>query len=140
MATLSSKINELSGLATAAQGVLADTAVQPNDSSVAKVWVGYTPSSATILDSANVSSLTDNGTGDASVSYTSSMASSNYAQTCSAVNDINVSPSNVIARVRSRDTQFASTTRLSVGYSSASSNFTLFDYPYAATTIHGDLA
>jgi hypothetical protein len=103
MATLSSKINELSGLATAAQGTLADTAVQPNDSPAfatvtvtnitdgtdtvatgyvvngsAKAWVHATDT-VVIRDSFNVASGVDNGTGDYTYTYTAALASTYYS-------------------------------------------------------------
>jgi hypothetical protein len=75
MATLSSKISELSGLATAAQGVLADTAVQPNDSSVAKAWVNFNGTgTVAVRNSMNVASITDNGVGNHTVNFTNSMS------------------------------------------------------------------
>jgi hypothetical protein len=106
----------------------------------AQTWVTYTPSSATVLDSTNVTSLTDNGTGDTSVSYTSAMSSRNYAQMCSAAKSSDVSPFNLTSRIRSTNYKLAGSTRVNVGYSSTTQPFTLFDYPYSATAIHGDLA
>jgi hypothetical protein len=108
-------------------------------SGVAAAWVQYTPASATILDSVNVASLTDNGTGDTSVSFTSSMASSNYAQIVAGSHS-NVTSSNIVARPHSTPSILAGSTRVSIGYTVTSANFTAYDYPYAATTIHGDLA
>ena len=50
----------------------------------AKAWARFTVSSGTpsITDNFNVSSLTDNATGDISVNFTSSMANANYATVC----------------------------------------------------------
>ena len=109
-------------------------------SGIAAAWVNYTPASATVLDSINVSTLTDNGVGDTSVNYTSSMVSANYTQVCGAVNSASVSTANVIGRTRSSDFKLAGSTRLSVGYSTPTALFTLFDYQEASTVIHGDLA
>jgi len=44
----------------------------------AKVWL-LTNAGAAAADSLNVASMTDNGTGDYTAAYTSSMASSNYS-------------------------------------------------------------
>ena len=59
----------------------------------AKAWVAFTVSSGTpsIDDNFNVSSLTDNGTGQIQVNFTSNMANANYGAVCTT----EVSTSNV---------------------------------------------
>ncbi len=53
----------------------------------AKVWCLYTTRTATsIRGSFNVSSLTDNGAGHTTISYTNTMASANYANVSSSSN------------------------------------------------------
>jgi len=47
--------------------------------SAAKAWGHFEGSDATLDDSFNTSSLTDNGTGDFSANFTNSMDSANYA-------------------------------------------------------------
>ena len=106
----------------------------------AKAWVNYNPTSATVKDSQNVSSLTDNAVGDTSVNYTSSMSSVNYTQVCGAANSATVSSSNLIARQRSSDFKLVGSTRVNVGFSNSTANYTLFDYPDVSTVIQGDLA
>jgi hypothetical protein len=48
-------------------------------SGVAAAWVNFNGSAASITTSQNVSSLTDNATGDFSNSFTSSFSSDNYS-------------------------------------------------------------
>ena len=53
----------------------------------AKAWVYFNGSTATINGSFNVSSVTRNGTGDYTVSFTTAMSSANYAVACVAKKD-----------------------------------------------------
>ena len=60
----------------------------------AKAWVHYDGSSGTtgqndttIRSSYNVSSVTNNGTGDYTVNFTNNMANANYAALCTAGNN-----------------------------------------------------
>ena len=49
----------------------------------AKVWINFDGTgTVSTRDSFNVSSLTDNGTGDYTISFTTAMANTNYAVTC----------------------------------------------------------
>jgi len=45
----------------------------------ARAWINFNGSSASIRASGNVTSLTDNGTGDFTVNFTTAMADTNYA-------------------------------------------------------------
>lgn len=50
------------------------------ESKVCQAWVNYNQSSSTaIADSYNISSLTDEGTGDCTISFTSAMGNGDYA-------------------------------------------------------------
>jgi hypothetical protein len=106
---------ETSNNATLAQGALADSAVQPNDSPAfdtvtvanisdgtdtvetgyvvngsAKAWVNLNGTgTAAIRGSMNVSSLTDNGIGLYAANFTNSMGSANYMVNVSASTPIN---------------------------------------------------
>jgi hypothetical protein len=60
----------------ASSGVLA---TQNGMTGIAKAWVNFVGSSATITSSFNVSSVTRNGTGDYSVSFTTAMPNANYS-------------------------------------------------------------
>mgnify|MGYP003625357408 CR=1 FL=1 len=48
---------------------------------VAKAWINYNFSSDSTRDSFNISSITDNGTGDAQFNFTSNLANANFAYT-----------------------------------------------------------
>jgi hypothetical protein len=134
MATLSSKINELSGLATAAQGVLADTAVQPNDSSVTKAWVNYDHFyTNSVRDSFNVSSMTDISVGIATMNLSSAMStSSNYSVSISGEHH-----STVILGFAGFCTPVNAA---SCGLRSTNVNGAFFDNAYLFGSTHGDLA
>jgi hypothetical protein len=54
-------------------------------SNTAKVWVNFN-NNTTIRDSHNVSSVTDNGTGDATINFTNNLANANYSAIASAMN------------------------------------------------------
>jgi len=68
---------------------------------VAKAWVNFVGSSATINNSLNVSSVTRNGTGDYTINYTTSMPSVNYVVTgcCQYVNTGGQSNQNIILNI-----------------------------------------
>lgn len=59
-------------------GVLA---VQNGMTGIAKAWCNFNGSTGAILASFNVSSITKNGTGDYTFSYTTALASANYSTT-----------------------------------------------------------
>jgi hypothetical protein len=66
----------------AASGVLA---TQNGMTGIAKAWVSFNGSgTVAILSSFNVSSITDNGTGDYTINFTTAMANANYAMVGSA--------------------------------------------------------
>jgi hypothetical protein len=107
----------------------------------AKVWVSFTPAAATVLDSFNVASLVDNGTGDTTVNFTNAMANGNYVQTSEAAFVYSgVALADMRCRLRSIPDRLSASTRLSTGDNDAVKNFTLTDYWSSATAIQGDLA
>ena len=109
--------------------------------SAAKAWVSFTPAAATVLDSFNVASLVDNGTGDTTVNFTNAMANGNYVQTSeAALVASGVALADMRCRLRSIADRLSASTRLSTGDNDAVKNFTLTDYWSSATAIHGDLA
>ena len=100
--------------------------------SAAKAWVNFTTSSSTSnLDSFNVASLTDNGTGDTTITYTNAMNTDNYSSvgTCG---EQNTTASN---RIFSIGTKIAASIRVHGATTSA-----VDDMPENNTVIHGDLA
>lgn len=62
----------------ASSGVLA---TQNGMTGIAKAWVQFNGTAATITGSFNVSSITKNGTGDYTVTYTTAMPNANYSAT-----------------------------------------------------------
>jgi hypothetical protein len=66
-------------------GVLA---TQNGMTGIAKAWVNFNGTGTVAIRSAfNVSSITDNGTGDYTINFTTAMADANYAFAGSGVND-----------------------------------------------------
>ena len=59
----------------ASSGVLA---TQNGMTGIAKAWVYFTGSTAAIVNSFNVSSITKNGTGDFNINFTTAMPNSTY--------------------------------------------------------------
>ena len=76
------KVNTLTGVSTAGsiavtgEGNSTTTNLQQG---LAKMWVSYSCASTTPKDSYNVASLTDNGTGDFTTTFTSAMSNDDYA-------------------------------------------------------------
>jgi hypothetical protein len=55
----------------------------------ARAWVNFNGTgTVAIRDSGNVSSITDNGTGDYTVNFTAAMADADYAAVCTGENDL----------------------------------------------------
>ena len=108
-------------------------------SGVAAAWVNFNGTgTVAVRDSNNVSSLTDNGTGDYTVNFSNDFGNTNYCATGSHGDG----SSNTIAQ----SFCFAGTTFFSAGsvrfattYSSAAVNGRN-DGLYVTTSIHGDLA
>jgi len=100
----------------------------------AKAWVSFTGTTTTAIEkSYNVASLTDNGTGDTAVNYTSSMSDAVYSVT--AVSDLSVGSNNNVAPVN-YENRSVSSSRLQTVNAAASSQ----DHEYISAVIHGDLA
>jgi len=98
----------------------------------AKAWVNFTTSSSTSnLDSLNVSSLNDNGTGDTTITYANAMNTDNYSSV-GMCGEQGTSASN---RILSIGTKNSSSIRLHGATTSA-----VDDMPENNAVIHGDLA
>jgi len=104
-----------------------------------KVWINYNmASSSSIYGSYNVGSLTDNGTGDASIAYTSNMNNDDYAQTDGTGDEgeqFNNSRALGAASVGSAKT--TSGTKFDTGGQSLNTNY---DFKENNIVVHGDLA
>ena len=105
-------------------------------SGVAAAWVNFDGDGpSAIRDSFNVSTFTDNGTGDYSLTWSNNMDSSNYA----ILQSYETSPNN---NTRSSH-QIDSYNYSSSGYrilTSNSSNQSASDFSYVWSAIHGDLS
>lgn len=106
-------------------------------SGVAAAWINIPSGQANILDSLNVSSLSDDGTGDGGITLTSSMANANYIIT-SGVNDSGSSTA-IFGHDLTNNTQATTGYDFNSFYVNASSNRTDYDMQTFGM-IHGDLA
>ena len=101
--------------------------------SAAKAWVNFNGTGTIAArDSFNLSSLTDNGTGDISVNFSSSMSNDDYSQSGS-------SSSGAVSGTDTWINAYAwATGYVSVGTNNSSQN--LIDRAYVNVNVHGDLA
>jgi hypothetical protein len=98
----------------------------------AKCWVNYTTVTTTSdLDSSNVSSLTDNGTGDTTTTYVNAMNADNY----SSVGLCGEQLTTAATRIIHIGTKTASAIRVHTTTTSA-----IDDMPENNVVVHGDLA
>jgi hypothetical protein len=105
---------------------------------IAKAWVNFNGTGTIAArDSENVSSLTDNGTGDYTVSIGNGMNDGNYSISCNASFDGGGFTGQQNAQPKA---DFTPTTALYRVASSNSSNAALNDATKVYSTIHGDLA
>ena len=139
MATL--KTNTLTGTSTAGsiavtgEGNSTTTNLQQG---LAKLFVRIHANGTTALDSFNVSSVDDDGTGDYGVNIANDMASANYTVT-TAVTTTDNTTVNATCEVDPGDNITAAMFDLETSYVNSTNNRTLFDYSSNAT-VHGDLA
>ena len=108
----------------------------------AKAWVYFQgTSTVTSRDSLNVTSLTDNGTGDYTITYTSAYANDDYVPMGSNSHD---DPSSEVSQFDRKDGdasyQSTSAHRGESYYVTSSANKTNYDYSNIGYLSHGDLA
>jgi hypothetical protein len=120
-----------------------DTTYVVNGSS--KAWVNYNNSGTVAArDSFNISSLTDNATGDTSSSYTNSFSNVNYAtaSTCSLSDGsaTNLGNLGLICPPRNAYGQTTGDVRMNHIYNTASANTAFFDTQLNTIIFAGDLA
>ena len=58
-----------------------------NQARIAKAWINYNGTTASIRDSYNIASITDNGTGQHTINYSTAMSDANYSITVFAHDD-----------------------------------------------------
>ena len=90
-------------------------------------WDGGTITTTVLNNSFNISSLTDNGTGSTTASFTNTFSTANYFQNCSANNYISITSS-------------ASQTTSSFLCATYDNTFSPNDGAYTGGLVHGDLA
>jgi len=113
-------------------------------SGVAAAWVSLNMSAATVNDSTNVSSASDNGTGDFSMNYSNNMGNTNYTHVSGCSHGTGATT--VIFTLEGVD-NIANTSiyqtslfRMNCVYVNSTVNRTDFDINRASVAIHGDLA
>ena len=139
------KINTLTGVTTAGsiavtgEGNSTTTNLQQG---LCKCWADFNGSGTPALtDSFNSGGITDNGTGDYTVSYTNNMASSNYVFTGCNVYEGGTSGNifTLTPKYGSADNKGASSVRMASAYDTQS-NIALYDYEQQQFQVVGDLA
>ena len=121
------------------EGTSATTNLQQG---LCKAWADFNGSGTPALtDSFNSGSLTDNGTGDYTVAYTSNMASGNYVFTGCNVYEGGTSGNifTLTPKYGSADNKGASSVRMASAYDTQS-NIALYDYEQQQFQVVGDLA
>jgi hypothetical protein len=102
---------------------------------VAAAWVNFNGTGTIAArDSENVSSLTDNGTGDYTVSFTNAFGAADYTHS-----GMGGSTSNDLINVSQNITTFPPAAG-SARYEAVFANGSNFDSPFVGVTAHGDLA
>lgn len=107
----------------------------------AKAWVNFNGSgTVAIRDSLNLSSLTDNGTGNYTVNFTNTMGNGNYCLTGATGNNNTLAGGALAVQIEMKP--FASQTTSGVGIYTVKqySAYTVSDIAQINATIHGDLA
>jgi len=99
---------------------------------ITAAWVNFnSEGTLAIRGSGNVGSVTDNGTGDHTLNFTSAIANANYSVVCGDILNRQTSSS------RLEGTNTRSTTQCQVYGSDPG---TLTDFPYMEFSVNGDLA
>ena len=130
------KTDKLTGTSTAGSIVVTgegNSTTTNLQQGLAKAWVNLNGTGTIAArDSFNLSSLTDNGTGDISVNFSSSMSNDDYSQSGS-------SSSGAVSGTDTWINAYAwATGYVSVGTNNSSQN--LIDRAYVNVNVHGDLA
>ena len=139
------QINQLRGIDTAGSITVQGegTATTNLQQGLAKSWITYTTVSTTATqDSNNISGVTDNGTGDTTLAFTSNYGNINFCSTGGG----SYAPSNgsgcdvCFDRIGSNGNESAPTTSAKRCNSITTDNGSIADLEYNYATFHGDLA
>ena len=127
MSTL--KVTNIAGLTGSSTNVI---------DGLAKAWVHYNGNgTAAISNSFNTTSITDNGSGDFTIAYSSSLNDANYSATSSSRNSVNDDVYVCAIKLHSTSSTRTVHNNSSGGVLYASSRL---DHTHIGLTIHGDLA
>lgn len=106
----------------------------------AAAWVNFNGTGTIAArDSENVSSLTDNGTGDHTVNFSNAFDVDNYSIVGSVTAQTGDNTASRHFHPFDEDNILTGSCRVRSNFVSATSNISV-DYPYFAVSIHGDLA
>ena len=109
--------------------------IELHKQSAAKAWVNWNgESTPTIRDSFGVSSLTDNATGNQTISFSSSFTNNDYGMTGMGGNN------NTSLAVVTQPDSFSSATTSSVLHQTTRIDGAVLDIQFASTAYHGGLA
>ena len=116
--------------------------VSRNVSGVAAAWVNFNGDTATIRDSQNVASITDNGTGDYTTNFSNNMSNTNYGNSgaCCGAGSVNGSTNVLLINSSAYNSLSASTTSSFRSVCIHDANVLKQDVDYLTLTTHGDLA
>ena len=135
------KVNTLTGTTSAGsisvtgEGGSTTTNLQQG---LAKVWADINAGQGSYGDSFNTTSITDNATGDATLTHVNDMSSSSYSATTSVTFDQDGTNGHRDTLIRTKAT---SSTRVEFIYADTSGRGNQLDLEVdASVTIHGDLA
>jgi len=105
---------------------------------VAKVWADINAGQGSYGDSFNTTSITDNGTGDATMTHVNDMSSASYSATTSVTFDQDGTNGHRDTLIRTKAT---GSTRVEFIFANTSGQGTQLDLEVdASVTVHGDLA
>ena len=135
MSTL--KVNTLQD----ASGSNASTAAELN-SGRCKVWINFNGSNNTIFDSYNISSITDNGTGNHNINFSITMANNDYALVTNQRLDTSGGAPNIVHTGNEHDDNTTTSAKIVQGtgnQNAASGSGTSVDVSSIAVAIFGDV-
>ena len=107
---------------------------------LAKVWASYNGSGTTFADSFNMTSATDNGTGNYTFTIANDMSNANYAASSIVHPNTSTSAAMHTCEADCSSGYLAGSLRVEIAYSTSSSSRVEFDPAKCAVAIHGDLA
>ena len=131
--------DKLTGKATAGNVTITSeggAATQSLQQGLAKAWVNFNGTGTIAArDSLNLTSLTDNGTGDYTVSYTNNMNNVNYSHLLNCNNSVSFN-----GMFGGADTGAGIVLTSSARFFTCSANLTNGDSRTVHTAVHGDMA